>query len=108
QQEFLAAAGDLAIELFAAESAVIRAQKAAAAGHPEAALHGALARLHAAEGLDRFEQTARLALAGLEQGDALRTQLSLLRRPLRREPEDLVALGREIGGRIVETGAYPL
>ncbi|HEX6988718.1 MAG TPA: acyl-CoA dehydrogenase family protein, partial [Bacillota bacterium] len=47
QQEFLAAAGDLAIELFAAESAVIRAQKAAAAGHPEAALHGALARLHA-------------------------------------------------------------
>lgn len=108
EQEFLAAAGDLAIELFAAESAVVRAQKAAAAAHPQAALHAALARLHAAEGLERLEQTARLALAGMEQGDTLRTQLSLLRRLLRREPENLVALGREIGARVVETGGYPL
>ena len=38
----------------------------------------------------------------------LRTQLSLLRRLLRREPENLVALGREIGARVVETGGYPL
>ena len=108
EQEFLAAAGDLAIELFAAESAVIRAQKAAAAGHPVAALHAALARRLAAAGLGRFEQTARLALAGLEQGDTLRAQLSLLRRLLRREPENLVALGREIGARVVESGGYPL
>jgi len=102
QQELLAAIADLCIDLYAMESAVLRAEKVGDA------LHQDLARLFVHEALDRMEITARNALAAIESGDTLQVQLSLVRRLLRREPVNRVVLGRRAAAAVLEAGGYPL
>ena len=103
EQELLAAIADLCIELYAMESAVLRALKAGGTG-----IHADLARLFVAGSLDRVEIVARNALAAIERGDALQVQLGIVRRLLRREPVNQVALGRQVARAVLEAGGYPL
>lgn len=102
EQEILAALADMTTELFAMESAVLRAEKALVAGGAAAAapmLDLAVYFSHGA--FSRMEAWAREALAAMEEGDMLRTQLTILRRLGRREPINSVALGRKIAARVL-------
>ncbi len=106
QQEILGGIADLAIDLFAAESAVLRAAKTAARGGPSAGLQAAMVRLHLDEALPRMETTARRILAATEDGDALRTMLAGLRRFLKIPAVNSVALSRQVGDAVITAGRY--
>ncbi|MDR7415666.1 MAG: acyl-CoA dehydrogenase family protein [Armatimonadota bacterium] len=108
QQEIVGWLADLAMEAFAAESAVLRAQKAFLRQDPRAPLHTTLARAYLHMSLPRVETTARSILAASEEGDDLRTALAGLRRLLRYTPANLVQLQREVAQAVVAAEGYPL
>jgi hypothetical protein len=56
---------------------------------------------------DRVETGARRALAAVLEGDMLRTQLTVLRRFLKREPADTVAMRQRISAAIQAGDRYP-
>ena len=64
------------------ETAVLRAQKIAAAkGETAAALPIAMTRVYLAHAMEKVESAARKVIAAVADGDMLRTQLAILRRP---------------------------
>jgi alkylation response protein AidB-like acyl-CoA dehydrogenase len=109
QQEVLGLFADVAMDTYALESAVIRAQKRAAAqGEERARLQEAAVRCFAQDALDRVEASARRILAAVDEGDMLRTYLAALRRFTKRETLDTVALRRQVAVAAIEEGDYPL
>ncbi len=92
EQEVLLWLADLAIDTYAAESAVLRAQ--AATGAADAAAHEDAARAFVSDASLRVEMTARQVLAAIAEGDVLRTNLAALRRLLKTVPADTVAARR--------------
>ena len=80
QQEVMADLADIITQVFALESALLRARKLAAAGKNSAAVAAAMTGLLADESMALAEQAARRVLAACGEGDELRTQLAILRR----------------------------
>jgi alkylation response protein AidB-like acyl-CoA dehydrogenase len=108
QQEVLGLFADVAMEIYALESAVIRTQKRAAKeGEDACRIHEAAVRCFAQDALDRIEHCARRLLAAVDEGDMLRTYLAALKRFTKRETLNTVALRREVAAAVVEKGAYP-
>jgi alkylation response protein AidB-like acyl-CoA dehydrogenase len=108
EQEVLSYAADILIDIYAAESAVLRARQAAAAGHPHAALQAAAARVFVNDAAERIESSAKSALAALAEGDTLRTLLAALRRVLKVTPVNTVALRRLVAEAATVRGGYIL
>jgi alkylation response protein AidB-like acyl-CoA dehydrogenase len=113
EQEVLSYAADILMEIYAAESAVLRARQAAASGRGDAALHAAAAQLVSATAAERVDSAARNALAAMTEGDALRTLLAALRRVLKGSgayavPINTVALRRQLADATVQGGRYIL
>jgi hypothetical protein len=108
EQEVLSYAADMLIDVYAAESAVLRARAAAAASHQHAALHESAATLLASDAAQRVEMAARSAVAAMAEGDAFRTLLAALRRLLKAQPVNTVALRRRLADAVVERGGYIL
>ena len=106
EQEVLGAAADILIDTYAAESAVLRARQARASGHTRADLHEAAARVFVADAAFRVEVAARTALAAMAEGDTLRTLLAALRRVLKVDPVNTVALRRQLAAAVVAAGRY--
>ena len=104
EQEVMAALADMIAEVLTMESVVLRADKMAAKGTAEVGV--TLARLYAAGSMDKVELAARKVLAAVAEGDALRTQMAILRRLAKHEPADTVALGREAAAHMVKAGKY--
>jgi butyryl-CoA dehydrogenase len=105
EQEVMAALADMITEVFTMESAILRAEKIAAKS-PNAAIPIALARLYAAKAMDTIELAARKVLSAAAEGDALRTQMAILRRLAKHDPTNTVALRREVASYIVRAGKY--
>jgi len=109
QQEVLGLFADVAMDTYALESAVIRAQKRALArGEEKARLQEAAVRCFAQDALDRIEVSARRILAAVDEGDMLRTYLAALKRFTRRETVNTVVLRRQVAAAAIEQGGYPL
>jgi alkylation response protein AidB-like acyl-CoA dehydrogenase len=108
QQEVLGYAADVLIDNFAAESAVLRAQSAVAAGSRTSELHAAAAQVFVNDAAQRVENSARNALAGMADGDTLRTLLAALRRVLKVTPVNTVALRRRLADATVAERKYLL
>ena len=79
---------DMISQVYALESALLRARKLAAAGASSAEVAAAMTGLLADESMGLAEQAARRVLAACGEGDALRTQLAILRRLARFTPAD--------------------
>jgi len=109
QQEIVGALADIVIEIYAMESALVRAQKVEAApqGGTGAAAMRAAASVLLEDGAGRIETHARAALAASVEGDMLRTQLAVLRRFLKREPVDTIALRRAVAAAVEAADRYP-
>jgi alkylation response protein AidB-like acyl-CoA dehydrogenase len=101
EQEVLTRAADVIIDVYAAESALLRA---AAAGGP---LHEAAARVFANDAVARVEVAARDALAAMTEGDTLRTLNAALKRLLKATPVNTVALRRELAAAVAARHVYP-
>jgi alkylation response protein AidB-like acyl-CoA dehydrogenase len=99
---------DIAIDVYSAESATLRAQAAAAEKAPRAALHVDAARVFVNDAALRIDASARQALATMVDGDTLRTMLAALRRVLKVVPVNTTAMRRRLADATVERGAYPL
>jgi alkylation response protein AidB-like acyl-CoA dehydrogenase len=108
EQEVLGYTADIMIDTYAAESAVLRARAAAAASHRHPELHEAAARTFVNDAASRVEAAARAALAGMAEGDTLRTLLAALRRILKVAPINTIALRRQLADATVERGRYIL
>ena len=106
EQEILACLSDILIEVYLAESAVLRALKAEAARSRAPTMRD-LTLVFVNDAAGRMEQSARQALAAISEGDELRGQLGLARRLLKWLPLNTVALRRRIAQRLCETGNYP-
>jgi butyryl-CoA dehydrogenase len=107
QQEVMAALADMIAEVFVMESAILRAQKIAAR-NPPANIPLLLARLYAARAMDTVELAARKVIAASAEGDALRTQMAILRRLAKRDPADTIALRRQIAVHLVKAAKYSI
>lgn len=106
EQEILAGLADLAIDLFAMESSLERARLAT--GAASASLHADLARLVVTDRAAQVESRARTLGASLAEGDEARTLVAGLRRLLRGEPVDRIALGRRVAASVIARGGYPV
>ncbi|WGV59214.1 acyl-CoA dehydrogenase family protein [Brevibacillus brevis] len=107
EQELLAFAADMLIELYAMDSIVKRTEKAMAAKGIEAEQQKLeMTAVYVHEAFDRIEGWAKEALAAMEEGDELRLRLSILKKLTRRTPINTVVLKRSIADRVIEAGAY--
>jgi alkylation response protein AidB-like acyl-CoA dehydrogenase len=103
QQEVLIHLADILMDVYAAESAVLRASAAS----PPASLHVEAARVFVNDAGMRIEMSARQALAAMVEGDTLRTMLAALRRLFRAMPVNAVLLRRRLAEAAVSGGGYP-
>jgi alkylation response protein AidB-like acyl-CoA dehydrogenase len=108
EQEVLMHLADIAIDVYSAESATLRAQAAAETKVSRAPLHVDAARVFVNDAALRIDASARQALAAMVEGDTLRTMLAALRRVLKVTPINTVAARRRLADATVERGAYPL
>jgi alkylation response protein AidB-like acyl-CoA dehydrogenase len=106
QQEVLMHIADILIDVYSAESAILRAKVASDQAAPSAALHVDAARVFVNDAAMRIDAAARNALAGTVDGDTLRTMLAALRRMLKVTPINTVALRRRIADAAIRRGGY--
>jgi alkylation response protein AidB-like acyl-CoA dehydrogenase len=107
QQEVLMHTADIMMDVFAAESAVLRAISVAARGAARPALQADAARVFVSDAAMRVEASARQALAAMADGDTLRTLLAALRRLSKTVPVNTAALRRGLADETVARGGYP-
>ena len=109
QQEVMGAIADMTIEIYAMESAVLRAQKMVEQkGEASAALPIAMTRVYLTQALERVEAAAKKVIADVAEGDMLRTQLAIVRRLSKHEPFNTIALRQRIAQKTIEAGKYRL
>ena len=116
EQEVLMHLADIAIDVYSAESATLRALAASnsrgdgsrGGQRPTPVpLHIDAARVFVSDAALRIEAAARQALAAMTEGDTLRTMLAALRRVIKVTPINTVALRRRLADEAVTRGAYP-
>jgi alkylation response protein AidB-like acyl-CoA dehydrogenase len=104
QQEILAGITDIAMNAFVMESVLLRAQKLAKIGKGEAAHE--MCPVFLREAIETVESAARNVLAASSEGDALRTNLAVLKRFTKFEPVNAIATRRRIAQRLLAADRY--
>jgi len=108
EQEILGSISDIVIEVFAMESALLRAMKTAEKfGDEKSQIQKTMVKVYVNDAFDRVESFAKQALAAIAQGDTLRTQLSALKKLSRFTPVNTIGLRREIADSVIKMGRYP-
>ncbi|MFY0543996.1 acyl-CoA dehydrogenase family protein [Brevibacillus sp. H7] len=109
EQELLAIAADMLIELYAMDSVVKRTEKAIAKNGLEKEQQKLdLTAVYVHEAFDKVEAWAKEALAAMEEGDDLRLRLSILKKLTRRNPINTIHIKRAIADRVIEADGYVL
>lgn len=106
EQEITGAISNLIIEVYAMESALLRALKKLDSDSA-AQFHRDAARCYIHDAARSVEMEARRALPRIAEGDTLRSHLALLRRFLRCTPADTIEIKRRLANRALEMGRYP-
>jgi butyryl-CoA dehydrogenase len=102
QQEIMAALADCISEVYALESSLLRTEKLIGArGEAAASQAIAMTRYYAAKAMATVEASVTKVVAGVADGDMLRTQMALVRRLVKHEPADTIAIGREIARQVI-------
>jgi alkylation response protein AidB-like acyl-CoA dehydrogenase len=104
QQEVLAGLTDILMNAFAMESVLLRTQKLAAHGKGDIAKE--MSPVFLREAMETIESAARTVLAACSEGDALRTNLAVLKRFTKFEPVNAIAIRRKIATRLLEADRY--
>jgi alkylation response protein AidB-like acyl-CoA dehydrogenase len=105
EQEILANLADIIIEVYALESALLRAKKSLDKGL-DAQNKVEMVQVYAREAFARVEGYARDVLASMEEGDVLRTQLAVLRKLTRFQPINAKLIKRGIAARVIDAEKY--
>jgi butyryl-CoA dehydrogenase len=109
EQELIGALSNIVMEIYAMESCLLRAQKAAAAkgGSASQTMIDA-ARVFINDAAERVEHEAKRAIAAIHEGDMLTTQMAVLKRFAKRAPVDTIALRRRVATAVQSQDRYPL
>jgi alkylation response protein AidB-like acyl-CoA dehydrogenase len=107
QQEILMGIADIITDAFAMESAILRAQKLSAAQGPEAAARYIdMTRVFCNDAVERIEAHAKNTLAGMSEGDELRTLLAALRRFTKLTPMNTISARQRIADVLIKANKY--
>ena len=108
EQELIAALSNIVMEIYAMESCLLRAQKAAEA-KGESATQTLIdaARVFIADAAERVEHDAKRAIAAVNEGDMLTTQMAVLKRFGKRAAVDTIALRRKVAAAVQAQDRYP-
>jgi alkylation response protein AidB-like acyl-CoA dehydrogenase len=108
EQELIGALSNVVMEVYAMESCLLRAQKAAAAkGEAAAGVMIDAARVFIADAAERVEHEAKRAIAAVNEGDMLTTQMAVLKRFGKRGAVDTIALRRKVAAAVQAQDRYP-
>jgi alkylation response protein AidB-like acyl-CoA dehydrogenase len=105
QQEVVANITDILMNAYAMESATLRSRKIAHSGN-NAENANEMTAVFSREAMDTIDSAARTVLAACSEGDALRTNLAVLKRFTKYEPVDLIGLRRKIAARLIQAERY--
>ena len=109
EQELIGALSNMVMEIYAMESCLLRAQKAAAAkGESASQTMIDAARVFINDAAERAEHEAKRAIAAIHEGDMLTTQMAVLKRFAKRAPVDTIALRRKVAAAVQSQDRYPL
>ena len=107
QQEILIGVADIITDVYAMESAILRAKKIAAAqGEEQAARYIDMTRVFSNDAIERIEANAKNTLAAMSEGDELRTLLAALRRFTKWTPVNTVAARQRIADVMIQANKY--
>ncbi len=104
QQEVVMNISDIAMEVLAMESSLLRSRKLVASGAGTNAAD--MCAVFLREAMDRVEVSARNVIGGCSAGHALPEKMATLRGFANYDPLDGVALRRNIAGRLLVAGRY--
>jgi alkylation response protein AidB-like acyl-CoA dehydrogenase len=108
EQELIGALSNMVMEIYAMESCLLRAQKAAAAkGEAATQTMADAARVLIADAAERVEHEARRAVTAVNEGDMLTTQMAVLKRFGKRSPVDTIALRRGVAAAVQAQDRFP-
>ncbi len=108
EQELIGALSNVVMEIYAMESCLLRAQKAAAAkGASAAQTMIDAARVFISDAAERVEHEAKRAIAAVHEGDMLTTQMAVLKRFAKRAPVDTIAIRRRVAAAVQSQDRYP-
>ncbi len=109
EQELISALSNVVMEIYAMESCLLRAQKAAAAkGESASQTMIDAARVFISDAAERVEHEAKRAISAIHEGDMLTTQMAVLKRFAKRAPVDTIALRRRVAAAVQSQDRYPL
>lgn len=106
EQEVVAHLADAATEVYAIESAILRAEKMAARGVFHAPMAADITAVYAADAAARLEHSAEDALAAIDAPETP-ARVEGLHRMLRRRPVNSVAARRRIADAVIAANRYP-
>jgi alkylation response protein AidB-like acyl-CoA dehydrogenase len=108
EQELIGALANIVMEIYAMESSVLRAQKAAAdKGEAACSVMIDAARVFIADAAERVDHEAKRAIAAVHEGDMLTTQMAVLKRFGKRPVVDTIALRRRVAAAVQSQDRYP-
>jgi alkylation response protein AidB-like acyl-CoA dehydrogenase len=108
EQELIGSLANIVMEIYAMESSLLRAQKAASTkGEPAAAVMIDAARVFISDAAERVDHEAKRAIAAVHEGDMLTTQLAVLKRFGKRPAVDTIALRRHVASAVQAQDRYP-
>jgi hypothetical protein len=107
QQEVLGLLADTAQEIYAMESGLLRALKSIeSAGEEKSKTKIAMVQLYINDAMGKVRSYAKQTLAAMESGEALDSQLTILRKISQVVPVNAVQIRRDIADRIIEAEKY--
>jgi alkylation response protein AidB-like acyl-CoA dehydrogenase len=107
EQELIGALSNVVMEIYAMESCLLRAQKAAASkGESATQTMIDAARVFINDAAERVEHEAKRAIAAVHDGDMLTTQMAVLKRFGKRAPVDTIALRRRVAAAVQSQDRY--
>ncbi|HZJ45453.1 MAG TPA: acyl-CoA dehydrogenase family protein, partial [Pyrinomonadaceae bacterium] len=107
QQEVLMGIADIIMDAYAMETAILRAKKLAAAqGEAAIARYIDMTRVFCNDAVERIEARAKNTLAGIAEGDELRTLLAALRRFTKLQPMNTIAARQRIAEDLISANKW--
>jgi len=108
QQEVLMNLADMVIDLFTAESTLLRTEKMIALKGEEASqLQILMTKTYLSDALERIHMSGKHALCGFAEGDELRMMLIGVKRFTKYEPFNTIAARQMIADKMIEANKYP-
>lgn len=108
QQEILMKLADMAIDVYGAESAMLRSEKLVGqVGEAEASMQIEMSRCFLSDALERIHLSGKHAVSAFAEGDELRMMLLGLKRFTRFEPYNTIAGRQKIAQFMADKNDYP-